>query len=217
MIPLAFLARGRVWVRDENGAQRALESPFAQTLQQQREETHRQRALHRRSAMMGLPPQLQEQMEQNGAPPMSDSRVGRVRGRAAVAVFRAERRPHRRLLGLRFGTQPRTTSAALDRVRARTSRPRRPERANRLHRRVSRRHARHRRDARFGPLARHPHRRRCHRNGAALGRGRQRHRVSKRGRGARWRRLFARARALCHRALGNRIGRVANLGARSKT
>ena len=68
MIPLAFLARGRVFVRDENGAQRALESPFAQTLQQQREDTHRQRALHRKSAMMGLPAQLQEQLE--SAPPM---------------------------------------------------------------------------------------------------------------------------------------------------
>jgi hypothetical protein len=69
MSSLAFLARGRVFIRDENGAQRALESPFARTLQQQREETHRQRALHRRSFATGMPPQLQEQLE-SGPPSM---------------------------------------------------------------------------------------------------------------------------------------------------
>ena len=71
MSVLAFLARGRVFIRDENGAQRALDSAFAQTLQKQREETFRQRALHRRSSMAGLPPQMQAQMEKAGAPPMS--------------------------------------------------------------------------------------------------------------------------------------------------
>ncbi len=87
MSSLAFLARGRVFVRDESGATRALESPFAHTLQQQREDTHRQRALHRRSSAMGLPPQLQEQMEKDGPPPMNIRASGVCLGEAGRLLF----------------------------------------------------------------------------------------------------------------------------------
>ena len=87
MSVLAFLARGRVFIRDESGAQRALDSAFAQTLQKQREETFRQRALHRRSSMAGMPPQLQAQMEKAGAPPMNIRASGVCAGEANSIYF----------------------------------------------------------------------------------------------------------------------------------
>ena len=87
MATLAFLARGRVFIRDEDGAQRALESPFARTLQQQREDTHRQRALHRRSMMGGMPPQMAEQLEKSGPAPMQIRAAGVCSGGAERIFF----------------------------------------------------------------------------------------------------------------------------------
>lgn len=60
---IAYLADGKLWFKEPEAPPTAFTSPFGQTLQQQKEETHRRRAWQQKSMMGGLgPPSLMERL-----------------------------------------------------------------------------------------------------------------------------------------------------------
>ena len=67
---IAYLADGKLWLKEADAPPRSFASPFAQTLQQQKEQTHQKRAWQKKSMMGGMaPPELVERMAGQEAQP----------------------------------------------------------------------------------------------------------------------------------------------------
>jgi hypothetical protein len=68
---IAYLAGGQLYLKLDDAPALKFESPFGQTLQEQKEQTHRQRAWKRKGMFAGMmPPEMAERMANQEPPPL---------------------------------------------------------------------------------------------------------------------------------------------------